>query len=299
MFASISEILKACRKRGLAVWQLMLEQELERNEMTEEELYRDMEAKLQVMENAVQRGRKGVRSYSGMSENGALRMSEYAKSGRSITEGTFIEAITNAVAVNEVNASMGIICATPTAGSAGVLPAVLLACRDRLNLSREDQIRFLLTAGAFGLVIGNEASISGAEGGCQAEVGSASAMAAAALVWAAGGTPEQSAAALGIALMNVLGLVCDPVAGLVEIPCIKRNAMGAANALAAAEIALAGVPCEIPADEVIESMGRVGRLMPAALRETALGGVAASRTGRKIAKALKSKKKALMADGEE
>lgn len=296
MLTSVSDLIKTCNKRNIPVWQLMIEQEIEYNEVTKEDIYRDMEAKLQVMEQSVERGRGGVRSYSGMSENGALKMSEYAESGRSITEGTFMEAITNAIAVNEVNASMGIICATPTAGSAGVLPAVLMACRDRLELSREDQIHFLLTAGAFGLIIGNQASISGAEGGCQAEVGSASAMAAAALVWAAGGTVEQSAAALGIALMNVLGLVCDPVAGLVEIPCIKRNAMGAANALAAAEITLAGVPCEIPADEVIESMGRVGRLMPAALRETALGGVATSKTGKKIAKALKSKKKALMAE---
>lgn len=299
MFSTVSELINDCRKRELEIWQVMLEQEIELNECTEEEIYRDMEAKLKVMEESVERGRKGVRSYSGMSENGALKMQEYVDSGKSITGGTFMKAITNAIAVNEVNASMGIICATPTAGSAGVLPAILLACRDRLKLSRKDQLRFLLTAGAFGLLIGNQASISGAEGGCQAEIGSASAMAAAALVWAAGGTLEQTANALGIALMNVLGLVCDPVAGLVEIPCIKRNAMGAANALAAAEIALAGVPCEIPADEVIDSMGRVGRMMPDALRETALGGLATSRTGKKIAKQLKSRKKALMAEKEE
>lgn len=291
MIKSVQELIEVCNSRNLPVWKLLLEQEMEQTGRTAEEIYSDMEFKLQIMEESVQKGRNGVRTYSELSENGAKKISDYIEAGKSICGGPFIQAVANAVAVNEVNASMGIICATPTAGSAGVLPAVLMAVRDSLNLDRKDQIHFIMTAGAFGLIIANMANISGAEGGCQAEVGSASAMAAAALVWAAGGTVKQSADALGVALMNVLGLVCDPVAGLVEIPCIKRNAMGAANALASAEMVLAGVPCEIPADEVIESMGRVGRLMPAAHRETALGGVATSKTGREIAQRLSMKKK--------
>ena len=169
---------------------------------------------------------------------------------------------------------MGVICATPTAGSSGVLPGALLTTRDRLNLDRRAQLNFLITAGGTGILIGNQASISGAEGGCQAEVGSASAMTAAALVEAAGGTPSQSAHALAIALKNLLGLSCDPVASLVEVPCIKRNAVGVVNAIAAAEMALAGIESRIPVDEVIQAMGSIGRMMPVALRETALGGLA-------------------------
>lgn len=292
MFKSVKDMIKLCEAENLPIWEIMLRQEMEYGEYTRDEVYADMEAKLSVMENAIHRGLKGVRSYSGLSGGGAKRMEEYRLSGSAVTGDVFLKAVAYALAVNEVNASMGIICATPTAGSAGVVPAILMACRDRLHLDREAQIHFLLTAGAFGMAIGNQASISGAEGGCQAEVGSASAMAAGALVWAAGGSPQQSADAVSIALMNILGLVCDPVAGLVEIPCIKRNAMGASNALSAAEMVLAGITADIPADEVIESMGRVGSLMPAALRETAMGGIAISKTGKRYAKALKAKKKA-------
>jgi L-serine dehydratase len=190
--------------------------------------------------------------------------------------------VSKAVATNEVNAAMGTICATPTAGSAGVVPGTLFAVKEKLNPTREEMIAFLFTAGAFGFVVANNASISGAAGGCQAEVGSASGMAAAAIVEMAGGSPEQCAEAMAITLKNMLGLVCDPVAGLVEVPCVKRNAMGAANAMVAADMALAGITSRIPCDEVIDAMYKIGLSMPTALKETAQGGLAATPTGREL-----------------
>lgn len=191
-------------------------------------------------------------------------------------------AVENAIATNEVNAAMGVICATPTAGSSGTLPGALFMLKQRLGLSEDQMIRFLFTAGGLGLIIANHAGIAGATGGCQEEVGSASAMAAAAAVEAAGGSPEQSSQALAIALSNLLGLVCDPIAGLVEIPCVKRNAIGAGNALIAADMALAGCTSMIPADECISALDKVGRSMSVDLRETGLGGLAGTPTGQAI-----------------
>lgn len=287
---SIQAVLDLCEVHSLRISDLAICYECETNQLDKAEVLELMENNLQAMEQSVEQGLQGVKSYSGFTGGDAVKIDEYRRSGNTILGDTMLRALSNAVAVNEVNAAMGIICATPTAGSAGVVPAVLLSIRDKLSLDRRAQLNFLMTAGICGLVIGNNASISGARGGCQAEIGSASAMAAAATVEAAGGTPEQSAQALAIALMNVLGLACDPVAGLVEIPCIKRNAMGAANALSAAELALAGVKSRIPCDEVIEAMDRIGRMMPMALRETALGGLADTPTGRRLAKQLKLQK---------
>lgn len=193
-----------------------------------------------------------------------------------------LDAVSKAVATNEVNAAMGKICATPTAGSAGVVPGVLFGLKPRLEPSRKDMLNFLLTSGAFGFVVANNASISGAAGGCQAEVGSAAAMAAGATVELAGGTPQQSAEAFAICLKNMLGLVCDPVAGLVEVPCVKRNAAGASNAIVSADMALAGVTSRIPTDEVIEAMYKIGQTMPSALRETGRGGLAGTPTGQRL-----------------
>ena len=184
---------------------------------------------------------------------------------------------------------MGLICATPTAGSAGVAAGVLSALNDERHLTLEQQLNFLFTAGAFGLIIANKASISGAAGGCQAEIGSASAMASAALVEVCGGTPEQSAQAAAITIKNMLGLICDPVAGLVEVPCVKRNALGASQAFISADMALAGITSVIPPDEVVETMHRVGMQMPSIFKETAEGGLAASKTGKEIMERLYSK----------
>ena len=209
-------------------------------------------------------------------------MQKYIATGKSLAGELLLDAVSKAVATNEVNAAMGTICATPTAGSAGVVPGTLFAVKDKLQPTREEMIAFLFTAGAFGFVVANNATISGAAGGCQAEVGSAAGMAAAAIVEMAGGTPAQCAEAMAITLKNMLGLVCDPVAGLVEVPCVKRNALGASNAVVAADMALAGIKSRIPCDEVIEAMFKIGQGMPVALRETAQGGLAATPTGRML-----------------
>ena len=280
MFKNITELVSQAMEKELPISEIMLEQEMEQSGRGREAIITDMARSFQVMKDAAARGREGVVSHSGMTGGDALRMDEYIKSGRGLTDAVFLHALRNALAVNEVNAAMGLICATPTAGSCGVLPGVLLAVGEKLDKSDEEMVQVLFTAGAIGFVIANNALISGAAGGCQAEVGSASAMAAAALVELAGGSPHQAAHAMAIALKNMLGLACDPLAGLVEVPCIKRNAAGAANALAAAEMALAGIESRVPWDEVISAMYQIGQSLPLALRETAQGGLAATETGR-------------------
>ena len=195
-----------------------------------------------------------------------------------------IGAVARAMAVNEVNAGMGCIVATPTAGSAGILPAVLLTLQEARGFGDEDLVRALFTASGIGAVIVRRAHVSGAAGGCQAETGSAACMAAGAAVELLGGTPHQSAHAVAITMKNMLGLVCDPVAGLVEVPCVKRNAAGAAQCFIAVDLALAGVESIIPADEVIDAMAQIGRRMDERFKETAQGGLAATPTGRRLAR---------------
>ncbi|KRK74162.1 L-serine ammonia-lyase, iron-sulfur-dependent, subunit alpha [Lacticaseibacillus nasuensis] len=281
MFHTVAELVtQAAAYPNVA--ELMVAQEMANTGRTREQIRDLMGRNLDVMVAAVHQGIQGVTSVTGLTGGDAKRLDAYLAAGDTLCDPTVLEAVRNAVAVNEVNAKMGLICATPTAGSAGVLAGTLVAVRERLGLTREQQVDYLFTAGAFGLVIANHAGIAGAEGGCQAEVGSASAMAAAALVAAKGGTPDQSAQAVAITIANMLGLICDPVAGLVEIPCIKRNALGASQALVSADMALAGVRSVIPPDEVIDTMGRVGRQLPAMFRETAEGGLAQSPTGRKL-----------------
>ena len=212
-----------------------------------------------------------------------------AEQGGGLCGPFFSAVIATALKTGECNACMRRIVAAPTAGASGVLPAVLLPLQQRDGLSDEVMTQALYVAAGFGQVIASRASISGAEGGCQAEVGSASGMAAAALVHLMGGTPEQMAHACAMALSNTLGLVCDPVAGLVEVPCVKRNVMGAVNALSCAEMALCGVKNAIPCDEVIDAMRSVGDALPASLRETGMGGLAATPTGRRIAEQILGK----------
>lgn len=279
MFKNIADLVKQAEEQNKKIYELMIEQEMEATDCTKEEIIRTMAYNFKAMKNAAHEGIKGVVSSSGMTGNDAKKLYDYLQSGKYITDKTFLTALCYAVGTNEVNASMGVICATPTAGSCGVLPAVMLAIQEKYNLSDETVIYHLFTAGAIGYVIANNASISGAAGGCQAEVGSASAMAAAAITEMMGGTPSQAAHAMAIALKNMLGLSCDPVAGLVEVPCIKRNAAGASNALTAAEMALAGIESRIPYDEVISAMYQIGLAMPVSLKETAMGGLAATETG--------------------
>ncbi len=281
MYMSIKEIVDAANEKQKPIYELAIEQEMEQTKASYEEVWRKMEKNLQAMENSVNKSIEGdgVFSPTGLTGGDAVKIKKYRESGKTLSGDLMVYGVQSAIGVNEVNASLGAICATPTAGASGTIPGVLFAIKDTLQLNHEDMVHFLFTSALFGMVVANNACIAGAFGGCQAEVGSASAMAAAAAVEAAGGTPQQSSEAFSTALQNLLGLVCDPVAGLVEIPCVKRNAIGTANALVAADIALAGVTNVINADEVVEAMYRVGRQMPRELRETGLGGIAATPTG--------------------
>ncbi|MGI6635664.1 MAG: L-serine ammonia-lyase, iron-sulfur-dependent, subunit alpha [Christensenellales bacterium] len=276
MFTSIKELV--AQAEGTTIGEIMLRREAKHS--SREQALADMQESLNVMRAAVHKGVEGVTSHSGMTGGNAQKMHQYLQSGHALTDDTFLRSITYALATNEVNAAMGVICASPTAGSCGVLPGVLLAAQEHMQCSDEDVVLALFCAGAIGLVVANNAMISGAAGGCQAEVGTASAMAAAALTQLRGGTPAMCAHAMAMALKNMLGLVCDPLAGLVEVPCVKRNAAGAANALTASEMALAGVESYVPWDEVIEALYKVGQSIPLALRETAQGGLADTETGR-------------------
>lgn len=282
MFKNAAELVSLAEQRSLPISEIMIEQEMQTYERSREEIFAQMEKNLDVMEKAVQRGvTEQVQSVSGLTGGDGKRLHEYMQAHQPLSGELTIDAVSKAMATNEVNAAMGLICATPTAGSAGVVPGTLFAVKNRLEPTREGMIRYLFTSGAFGYVVANNASISGAAGGCQAEVGSAAGMAAAAITEMAGGSAYQSSQAMAIALKNMLGLVCDPVAGLVEVPCVKRNAFGASNALTAADMALAGIESRIPCDEVIDAMYRIGQTMPSTLRETGEGGLAATPTGRK------------------
>lgn len=280
MFRSVAELVELAETKNIPISEVMILQEMEVKEVSREEVYAEMEKNLQVMEAAIVRSLKGVESVTGLTGGDAVRVQEYMKNHTPLSGPILLDAVSKAMGTNEVNAAMGIICATPTAGSAGVVPGTLFSVKNQLNPTRDEMIRYLFTAGAFGFVVANNAFISGAAGGCQAEVGSAGAMAAAAIVEMAGGTPQQSSDAFAITLKNMLGLVCDPVAGLVEVPCVKRNALGSSQAIVSADLALAGVTSRIPCDEVIGAMYRIGKQMPSSLRETGEGGLADTPTGR-------------------
>lgn len=285
MFYSIKELVNQANSRFNGnIAELMISTEIELTGRSRQEILCIMSKNLEVMKTSVINGLTESKSLSGLTGGDAVKLDKYMQTGQSLSDTSILSAVRNAMAVNELNAKMGLICATPTAGSAGCLPAVLSTAIDKLHLSEKEQLDFLFTAGAFGLVIGNNASISGAEGGCQAEVGSASAMSAAALVKAAGGSAKQASQAVAFVIKNMLGLICDPVAGLVEVPCVKRNALGASFALVAADMALAGIQSQIPVDEVIGAMYQVGSSLPTALRETAEGGLATTPTARRLSR---------------
>lgn len=296
MFRNVAELVKLAEQQQVKIAEIMIRQEIEVSGLSREEIIAKMDENLTVMEKAIERGLNGVKSQTGLTGGDAVLLQNYIKRGRALSGNLLLDAVSKAMATNEVNAAMGIICATPTAGSAGVVPGTLFAVKNQLNPTRKEMIEYLFTAAAFGFVIANNASISGAAGGCQAEVGSAAGMAAASIVEMAGGTPKQAAEAMAITLKNMLGLVCDPVAGLVEVPCVKRNAMGASNAMTAADMALAGITSRIPCDEVIAAMYSIGQSMPSSLRETGEGGLAATPTGRRLKAEIFGEPKARLAD---
>ena len=278
-YDSLRALVERAEAEQTAISELVIRDEAAELECSCEEVFERMRRNLQVMRESVVSGmERDVRSTSGLTGGDAWKMSQ--RLDHNITGRIFVSALTKAIAVSETNACMGRIVAAPTAGSCGILPACLLTVLEEQDIPEDTAVRALFTASAVGMVIARNATIAGAEGGCQAECGSASAMAASALVELCGGTPRMAEHACAIALKNVLGLVCDPVAGLVEIPCIKRNAMGTANAFTAAEMALAGIESKIPADEVIWSRKKIGDSMHSDLKETARGGLAATPTGK-------------------
>ena len=283
-FTSVEGLLRAAA--DMPLWQAVRDDDMQDRGADAAESWDQMARLWTAMTESVKQYSPLLRSSSELvgGEGGLV-----AEQGGRLCGPFFSAVIATALKTGECNACMRRIVAAPTAGASGVLPAVLLPLQQRDNLSDEVMTQALYVAAGFGQVIASRASISGAEGGCQAEVGSASGMAAAALVHLMGGTPEQMAHACAMALSNILGLVCDPVAGLVEVPCVKRNVMGAMNALSCAEMALCGVKNAIPCDEVIDAMRSVGDSMPAALRETGMGGLAATPTGRRIAEQILGK----------
>jgi L-serine dehydratase len=282
-YDSMQEAFERATADGISLGEAGLRAEVEAGLRTREQVEHSLKRALDVMRGAIADGRKGdLRSVSGLVGGDAFKVAN----AKGPLGGTlFTEVLANALAVQEVNAAMGVIVAAPTAGGAGVLPGVLFGLAKARNLDDATLVRGLAAAGLVGAVCAVRASLSGAEGGCQAETGAAAAMAAAAGVEVLGGTAEEAMHAVALTMQGTLGLVCDPLGGLVEVPCVFRNATGGAMALAGIEMALAGVRFPIPVDEVIDTMGEIGRTMDVRYRETAGGGLAATPTGRKLAKA--------------
>ncbi|MDI6601571.1 MAG: L-serine ammonia-lyase, iron-sulfur-dependent, subunit alpha [Thermoanaerobacteraceae bacterium] len=289
-FKTGNELLNLCSAYNKSIGEITILYEMETSEKSREDILLKMKANLEVMREAALYGlTRDIRSVSGLTGGDAKKLWKYTEAGHTLSGTHTAMAVAKAMAVSEVNASMGRIVAAPTAGSCGIIPGALLTAAEILNSTDDDVINALFTASGVGITIAYNATLSGAEGGCQAECGSAAAMAAAAVTELVGGSPEQALNAAAFSLKAVMGLVCDPVAGLVEIPCVKRNAFGASNALTAADMALAGITSRIPFDEVVEAMYRVGKVMPYELKETAKGGLADTPTGKRIKEELSGK----------
>ncbi len=279
---SMKEIFERSARENIPFWEIVLQYDMEERQVSRQASMAKMLSTWQAIQDAADSYTGTQRSVSGLVGGDGLKMRLYARRGESIGGEFMDEVIVQAISMAESNACMRRIVAAPTAGSCGVVPAVLLPLCEREHYTQHELLEALYVASGIGAVIAYRASISGAAGGCQAEIGTVSAMAAGALVSLRGGTNEQIGHAVAMALKNLMGLVCDPVAGLVEVPCVKRNVIGAVNAISAADMALAGIESRIPVDEVIDAMGEVGRRMPVEFRETALGGLAATPTGKAV-----------------
>ena len=290
MYKSLEEICEMTTKEGKPFWKIVQEDDCKEQGISEGEAFEQMRGMYQAMREADDNYDGKLKSASGLVGTDGEKMHAAREAGTLLC-GKFIgKVMEKALKTGESNACMKRIVAAPTAGSCGVLPAVLLPLCEREHYTQHELLEALYVASGIGAVIAYRASISGAAGGCQAEIGTASAMAAGALVSVRGGTNEQIGHAVAMALKNLMGLVCDPVAGLVEVPCVKRNVIGAVNAVSAADMALAGIESRIPVDEVIDAMGEVGRRMPVEFRETALGGLAATPTGERLKRELTAKR---------
>lgn len=279
---SMKEIFERSARESIPFWEIVLQYDMEERQVSRQASMAKMLLTWQAIQDAADSYTGTQRSVSGLVGGDGLKMRLYARRGESIGGEFMDEVIVQAISMAESNACMRRIVAAPTAGSCGVVPAVLLPLCEREHYTQHELLEALYVASGIGAVIAYRASISGAAGGCQAEIGTASAMAAGALVSLRGGTNEQIGHAVAMALKNLMGLVCDPVAGLVEVPCVKRNVIGAVNAVSAADMALAGIESRVPVDQVIDCMGDVGRRLPVELRETALGGLAATPFGQSV-----------------
>lgn len=277
------ELIDICNIKDCNIWEYALEIESENSGLSKEEIFKSMKKSLEVMEHSSKAGcEKEVKSVSGLIGGDGVKLYNYSKSENTLTGDFMVKAMARAISTSEVNAAMGKIVASPTAGSSGILPAVIISAGEKLKKDRDELVKALFTAAGVGILISKNATTAGAEGGCQAECGSAAAMASAAVVEMMGGTVTQALDAAAIVIKNVLGLVCDPVAGLVEVPCAKRNIAGTVSALTTADLVMAGVKSHICFDDTVEAMYKVGKQLPEALRETALGGVATTCSGIKL-----------------
>lgn len=287
---SMQEIFDKIQAGDKPFWKVVLDTDIEERQVTAEASFEKMRTAWRAMLESVDTYQADRRSVSGLVGGDAQKMWDYAAGGQSLCGDYMQDVIATALCVGESNACMHRIVAAPTAGACGVLPAVLVPLFRRGVVDEEAIVRALYVAAGIGAVVGYRACIAGASGGCQAEIGTASAMAAGALVDLRGGTPDQIGQAVAMALKNLLGLVCDPVAGLVEVPCVKRNVIGAVNAVSSADMALAGILSRVPVDQVIDCMGEVGRRLPVELRETALGGLAATPFGKSVKAEMEKKR---------
>ena len=283
MLNTAKEVIEACKKDNIHIYDLVLSEETKALHMTEEEMKDKLKGILGVMKHSSQEAlEKSFETEYKMIDGFAKMMNDYQKEKDPLTSKFLVRAMAMAFSTSETNANMGTIAAAPTAGSSGIMPAALMAAKEKYDLDDEVLINGLLTSIGIGQIIGKYATFAGAEGGCQAECGSASAMAAAALVEMLGGSPEEALNAASITLINVMGLACDPIAGLVEYPCTFRNASGVMNSFISADMALAGIKSIVPFDEVCQAMGEVGHLLHESIRETGLGGLAGTKTGQEI-----------------
>lgn len=288
-FHKLQEIAAWVQQKNLPFWKVVMQDDRQERNVSEEESFGMMRSMYQAMREADQSYSPELRSASGMAGGDGARLEQFRRQENRLIGDFLTEVMEKAVKMAESNACMKRIVAAPTAGSCGVIPAVLLTYEKQKEAGEDRMTEALFVAAGIGEVIAASASISGAEGGCQAEIGSASAMAAGAVTYLEGGNTEEILHAAALALKNMLGLTCDPVAGLVEVPCIKRNVSGAVNAVVSSQMALAGIRSVIPPDEVIDSMRRIGKLLPGCLRETSQDGLATTPTAQKIGKQLSEK----------
>ena len=285
MINSGKELLEVCTSRNIKIYEYTIENEIIESGLTYEEIFEKMRNNLRVMKTSAQYAMENkVISVSGLIGGDAYKLKKYVEKGKTLTGNFMTLAMARALSCSEVNAAMGKIVAAPTAGSCGILPAAIISAGEKLDSSEDEMVKALFTASGIGMIIARNATLAGAEGGCQAECGSAAAMASAAVVEMMGGTAAKALDAAAIVIKNILGLVCDPVAGLVEVPCAKRNIAGTVSALCTADVVMAGVESRIPFDDTVSAMYKIGKQMPCELRETAMGGLAVTETGIKLRK---------------